>query len=590
MRGRVEAATGRSMRQRHLLISGVDVANRGDRHDLGRVPVQRRERQRRRVHRHGAGLSCDRHRHIPSRSGTEFHGVSAAGAFGHAQRRRHHDRRVVIDHSHLHIHRRRRVEAATRRSMRQRHPVIDGVGVASRGDRHGLGHIPVRGGERQRRRVHRHVAARVPADRHRHVLPPIRCSTQLDAVSAGGAALFEHQRRRRHHDHREVVIDHSHLHIHRRRRVEADTGRSMRQRHPVIGEVGVANRGDRHRARHGPIRGVERQRRRAHRHGAGLSCDRHRHIPNRWSIQLHGVSAAGAFGHAQRRRRHHEYAGLVDVGDRHCQCQRVVNAKVEAARRVLVVRHPQRDHIRRPGLIVDHRVGFDGDLARGSTKRKVGVERRQIRGRVRADALRHRIGQHITAGIDGGNRRTHIACCRVLRHPQRHRIRREHRRILDVVDGDGGSGVNAGGEPVRECAEAEDDGFGGVVGGVVLSSEDDRGGCLSGAERDVGGHPRIISVVGSGASQRDRHRHRPCRCYGQFHGDRHRRAFVDIVGGCVVGDGDGGNIAPAGRDCVVVCSEDGGDLLFGDDDDAAVTNTGWELRVRRDLGPCLEVV
>ena len=242
------------MRQRHQVINAVGVANRGDRHGLGHIPIQRRERQRLRVHRHvTAAVPADRHRHIPNRRSTQFHGVSAANdaVVGHDQvqrRRRQRDRGVVVDHRHRHRHR-RRVVAAAGRGVRQRHHLINGVGVASRGDRHGLGHIPVRGGERQRLRVHRHVAAEKPRNRHRHI--PARLIPQLHAVSAG-SALINAQRRRRHHD-RRVGGEVGHPHRHMRGRVVAAAGRGVCQRHPVINAVAVSNRGDRHDLRHIPI-------------------------------------------------------------------------------------------------------------------------------------------------------------------------------------------------------------------------------------------------------------------------------------------------------------------------------------------------
>ena len=179
--------------------------------------------------------------------------------------------------------------------------------------------------------------------------------------------------------------------------------------------------------------------------------------------------------------------GLVDVADVDRQNHRVVDRLVGVAGRVFIVAHLIRDHIGGPRLEIDHRAGFDSDLTRHRVDREVLVERRQIRGRIRAGARRYRILQHIgSIKISRGHRLTNVCVLsRVLGYRTRRCISSEHRG--------GVGGVVRGLAAYVDCV-----GFGGcVVGGGDERADAD--GVVCGGEVDgavgVGG-PDACVVCG----------------------------------------------------------------------------------------------
>ena len=84
----VAAARGGLADRRRPPVAEVHdaVVAAGHRHRLGRVPVRRGERQRRRVHRRRRGRARQRDRHVPGRHRVKRHRVGGRGALGQGQR------------------------------------------------------------------------------------------------------------------------------------------------------------------------------------------------------------------------------------------------------------------------------------------------------------------------------------------------------------------------------------------------------------------------------------------------------------------------------------------------------------------------
>ena len=308
----------------------IRVLGRGQRHSLIRVVVIRGERQRcPRAHAQVGVPALQRHlhRHVGGRLALQLHLIGFRVSLIHFIESVAGDDEFAVvvrlrggEFRYAHVV----VVAAADRVREHRGTVLPIKGVAGsagpaallrRGQGHGLRHVPVRGGEGERRpTLHGQVlilaAGTLPRHRHRHVGGRLAVQRHL----IGLCPSFRHGHARRQIQPDIIVVLHG-------RELRGDslvvcTGRVREHRAPVC-VVAVLGRGQGQRLRRVPVIGGERQRGRTHRQArvARLPRHRHRHLVVGFELEFRRVGLRPALRHRHLRRRQDHHAVVVQLAD-----------------------------------------------------------------------------------------------------------------------------------------------------------------------------------------------------------------------------------------------------------------------------------